>query len=97
MQCIVRNERLKPSKMSEENGSAKNRLQSHAIVDVLLVLALAVYLFIARSQMVGDNFSFTVIGAALMVLVTYWTLNTLRDGLEVLALKVTRSPRPQGK
>jgi hypothetical protein len=54
-------------------------------------------LFIARSQMVGDNFSFTVIGAALMVLVTYWTLNTLRDGLEVLALKVTRSPRPQGK
>lgn len=83
--------------MSEENGSAKNRLQSHAIVEVLLVLALAVYLFIARSQMVGDNFSFTVSGAALMVLVTYWTLNTLRDGLEVLALKVTRSPRPQGK
>ena len=97
MQCIVRNERLKPSKMSEENGSAKNRLQSHAIVEVLLVLALAVYLFIARSQMVGDDLSFTVIGAALMVLVTYWTLNTLRDGLEVLALKVTRSPRPQGK
>ena len=83
--------------MSEENGSAKNRLQSHAIVEVLLVLALAVYLFIARSQMVGDDLSFTVIGAALMVLVTYWTLNTLRDGLEVLALKVTRSPRPQGK
>ena len=83
--------------MSEENGSAKNRLQSHAIVEVLLVLALAVYLFIARSQMVGDNYSFTVIVGALMVLVTYWTLNTLRDGLEVLALKVTRSPRPQGK
>jgi hypothetical protein len=83
--------------MSEENGSAKNRLQSHAIVEVLLVLALAVYLFIARSQMVGDNFSFTVIGAVLMVLVTYWTLNTMRDGLEVLALKVTRSPRPQGE
>ena len=49
------------------------------------------------SQFCPDNFSFTVIGAALMVLVTYWTLNTLRDGLEVLALKVTRSPRPQGK
>ena len=93
MQCIVRNERLKPSKMSEENGSAKNRLQSHAIVEVLLVLALAVYLLVARSQMVGDDFSFTVIGAALMVLVTYWTLNTLRDGLEVLALKVNSSQR----
>ena len=79
--------------MSEENGSAKNRLQSHAIVEVLLVLALAVYLLIARSQMVGDDFSFTVIGAALMVLVTYWTLNTLRDGLEVLALKVNSSQR----
>lgn len=79
--------------MSEENGSAKNRLQSHAIVEVLLVLALAVYLFIARSQMVGDNFSFTVIGAALMVLVTYWTLNTLRDGLEVLVPKVNSSQR----
>ncbi|WP_040474662.1 hypothetical protein [Marinobacter algicola] len=79
--------------MSEENGSAKNRLQSHAIVEVLLVLALAVYLLIARSQMVGDDLSFTVIGAALMVLVTYWTLNTLRDGLEVLALKVNSSRR----
>ena len=79
--------------MSEENGSAKNRLQSHAIVEVLLVLALAVYLLVARSQMVGDNFSFTVIGAALMVLVTYWTLNTMRDGLEVLALKVNSSQR----
>jgi len=79
--------------MSEENGSAKNRLQSHAIVEVLLVLALAVYLFIARSQMVGDDLSFTVIGAALMVLVTYWTLNTLPDGLEVLALKVNSSQR----
>ncbi|MBE95212.1 hypothetical protein [Marinobacter sp.] len=79
--------------MSEENGSAKNRLQSHAIVEVLLVLALAVYLLVARSQMVGDDFSFTVIGAALMVLVTYWTLNTLRDGLEVLALKVNSSQR----
>ena len=56
-------------------------------------LALAVYLFIARSQMVGDDLSFTVIGAALMVLVTYWTLNTLRDGLEVLALKVNSSQR----
>lgn len=77
--------------MSEENGSAKNRLQSHVVVEALLVLALAVYLFIARSEMVGDDFSFTVIGAALMVMVTYWTLNTLRDGLEVLALKVNRS------
>lgn len=79
--------------MSEENGSAKNRLQSHAIVEALLVLALAVYLLIARSELVGDDFAFTVIGAALMVVVTYWTLNTLRDGLEVLAQRVNRSRR----
>ncbi len=57
---------------------------------MVLVVALAVYMMVARSEMVGDDFSFTVIGAALMVLVTYWTLTTLRDGLEVIALKVRR-------
>jgi len=91
MHIIVRNQRLKPSKMSEQNGSAKNRLQSHAIVEALLIMALSVYLLLARSEMVGDDFSFTVIGAVLMVLVTYWTLNTLRDGLEVIALRARRS------
>ncbi|MDF0751373.1 hypothetical protein NLU14_14195 [Marinobacter sp. 71-i] len=77
--------------MSEENGSARNRFQSHVIIEMLLVVALAAYMLVARSEMVGDDFSFTVIGAVLMALVTYWTLNTLRDGLEVIALRVRRS------
>ncbi|HEY9119259.1 MAG TPA: hypothetical protein VIN33_05850 [Marinobacter sp.] len=77
--------------MSEENGSAKARLQTHAIVEVVLVLVLLAYMALAQSRMVGADFYFTVVGAALMVLVTYWTLNTLRDGLEVIALRIARS------
>ncbi|MBL3556309.1 MULTISPECIES: hypothetical protein [Marinobacter] len=77
--------------MSEENGSAKARFQIHAIVEVVLLLVLVAYMALAQSRMVGDDFSFTVVGAALMVLVTYWTLNTLRDGLEVIAVRIARS------
>lgn len=77
--------------MSDENGSAQARLQNHAIVEVFLVLVLLAYMALAQSRMVGDDFSFTVVGAALMALVTYWTLNTLRDGLEVIAVRVSRS------
>lgn len=77
--------------MSEENGSAQARFQTHAIVEVALLLVLFAYMALAQSRMVGDDFSFTVVGAALMVLVTYWTLNTLRDGLEVIALRIARS------
>lgn len=77
--------------MSEENGSAQARFQTHAIVEVVLLLVLFAYMALAQSRMVGDDFSFTVVGAALMVLVTYWTLNTLRDGLEVIAVRIARS------
>lgn len=77
--------------MSDENGSVQARLQNHAIVEVVLLLALLVYMIIAENRMVGDDLSFTVIGAALMALVTYWTLNTLRDGLEMIAVRAGRS------
>lgn len=77
--------------MSEENGSAKARFQTHAIVEVALVLVLLGYMALAQSRMVGEDISFTVVGAALMVLVSYWTLNTLRDGLEVIAVRIARS------
>lgn len=77
--------------MSEENGSAQARFQTHAIVEVVLLLVLFAFMALAQSRMVGDDFSFTVVGAALMVLVTYWTLNTLRDGLEVIAVRIARS------
>lgn len=77
--------------MSEENGSAKARFRIHAIVEVVLLLALLAYMFLAQNRIVGADFSFTVMGAALMVLVTYWTLNTLRDGLEVIVVRVARS------
>ncbi|MEP1216669.1 MAG: hypothetical protein ABJM11_00390 [Marinobacter sp.] len=77
--------------MSEENGSAQARFQTHAIVEVVLLLVLLAYMALAQSRMVGDDFSFTVVGAALMALVTYWTLNTLRDGLEVIAVRTARS------
>lgn len=45
---------------------------------------------LARGQVVGDDLTFTVIGAGLMALVTYWTLNTLRDALEVMAVRGRR-------
>lgn len=84
-------QRLKPKKMSDENGSAQARFQNHAIVEIILLLVLIAYMVLAQSRMVGDDFSFTVIGAALMALVTYWTLHTLRDGLEVIAVRIGRS------
>ncbi|KPP96853.1 hypothetical protein [Marinobacter sp. HL-58] len=77
--------------MSDENGSAQARFQNHAIVEVVLLLVLFAYMALAQSRMVGDDFSFTVAGAGLMALVTYWTLYTLRDGLELIALRSGRS------
>lgn len=77
--------------MSDKNGSARARFQIHAIVEVVLLLVLFGYMALAESKMVGDDFSFTVTGAALMALVTYWTLNTLWDGLEVIAVRTGRS------
>ncbi len=74
--------------MSDDAGSASRKFRSHALIELALIVALGLYLFAAKEQVVGDNLVFTVTGAALMALVTYWTLNTLRDGLEVIALRV---------
>ncbi|MTI99300.1 MAG: hypothetical protein FH752_11830 [Marinobacter adhaerens] len=74
--------------MSDDAGSASRKFRSHVLIELALIVALGLYLFAAREQVVGENLVFTVTGAALMALVTYWTLNTLRDGLEVIALRV---------
>lgn len=87
---MIHRERLKPSKMSEQAGSARRKFRSHVLVEGILIAVLAVYLMLARGQVVGDDLTFTVIGAGLMALVTYWTLNTLRDALEVMAVRGRR-------
>lgn len=74
--------------MSDDAGSASRKFRSHALIELALIVALGLYLFAAKEQVVGENLVFTVTGAALMALVTYWTLNTLRDGLEVIASRV---------
>jgi hypothetical protein len=73
--------------MSDDAGSASRKFRSHALIELALIVALGLYLLAAQEQVVGENLVFTVTGAALMALVTYWTLNTLRDGLEVIALR----------
>jgi hypothetical protein len=79
---------LKPKKMPDEPGSARNKFRSDFMVELALIVAVAVYLMMAQGQAVGENLSFTVVGAALMALATYWTLHTVRDGLEVIALRL---------
>ena len=74
--------------MPEDPAPARNKFRSDFIVEIALLAAVAVYLVIARGQSVGDNLSFTVAGASLMALATYWTLHTARDGLEVIALRL---------
>ncbi|WP_396622271.1 MULTISPECIES: hypothetical protein [Marinobacter] len=74
--------------MPEEPGPARNKFRSDFIVEIALIVAVAVYLVMAQGQVVGENLSFTVAGAALMALATYWTLHTIRDGLEVIALRL---------
>ncbi|MCK5887956.1 MAG: hypothetical protein KAG70_15830 [Alcanivorax sp.] len=74
--------------MPEEPGPARNKFRSDFIVEIALIYAVAVYLVMAQGQVVGENLSFTDTGAALMALATYWTLHTIRDGLEVIALRL---------
>ncbi len=74
--------------MPEDPGSARNKFRSDFIVEIALIVAVAVYLIIAQGQAVGDNLWFTVTGAGLMALATFWTLHTVRDGLEVIALRL---------
>ncbi|MBK1851454.1 hypothetical protein FE845_08885 [Marinobacter sp. 1-4A] len=73
--------------MSDESGSARNKFRFHFVVEIVLVAALALYMVLAKGQVVGDDLAFTVAGAGLMALVTYWTLSTLRGGLEIMALR----------
>jgi hypothetical protein len=74
--------------MSDDAGSASRKFRFHAWIELALIIALGLYLWAAQQQAVGENLVFTVAGATLMALVTYWTLTTLRDGLEVIALRV---------
>lgn len=73
--------------MSVKSGSARRKFQIHFFVEVMLIAALTVYMVLAKGRVVGDDLVFTVVGAGLMALVSYWTLHTLRDGLEVLVLR----------
>jgi hypothetical protein len=77
--------------MPDEAGSVTRKFHFHVLIEIALIVALGVYLLAAQHQVVGDSFVFTVAGAGLMALVTYWTLNTLRDGLEVIALRAVRA------
>ncbi|PKM04085.1 MAG: hypothetical protein CVV16_06500 [Gammaproteobacteria bacterium HGW-Gammaproteobacteria-6] len=74
--------------MPDEPESARNKFRSDFMVELALIVAVAVYLMMAQGQAVGENLLFTVVGAALMALATYWTLHTVRDGLEVIALRL---------
>ncbi|MBE01556.1 hypothetical protein [Marinobacter lutaoensis] len=74
--------------MSDEPGSVRNRFRSDFIVEMVLMAALAVYFLLARDQVVGADLGFTVVGAVLMALATYWTLHTLKDGLQFLTLRL---------
>lgn len=70
--------------MSDQSGSI-TKLRSHLFVEAFLVVALVVYMVLAKSYEVGADLAFTAVGAGLMALVTYWTLSTVRDGIEVIA------------
>ncbi|KAA1174228.1 hypothetical protein FWJ25_08265 [Marinobacter salinexigens] len=74
--------------MSDEAGSARSKFRSHIVIEVALVAALVAYMVLAQEKAVGEDFAFTVAGAGLMALVSYWTLHTLRDGLEVIVSRV---------
>ncbi len=74
--------------MSDEPGLSRNQFRSDFIVEVALIVAVVIYLVMAQGQLVGDNLSFTVVGAGLMAAATWWTLHTVRDGLEVIALRL---------
>lgn len=80
--------RLKPKKMPEDPGPAQTRFRSDFVVEMALIAAVSIYLVIAQGQAVGDSLAFTVTGAGLMALATYWTLHTIRDGLEIIALRL---------
>ncbi len=73
--------------MSDKSGFTNRKFRSHFLVEIILIAALVFYMVLAHEKPVGDDFGFTVAGVSLMALATYWTLNTLRDGLEIIALR----------
>ncbi|MEQ5837276.1 hypothetical protein [Marinobacter sp. NFXS9] len=73
--------------MSDDTGRIV-KLKSHIVIEVVLVVALALYFVLAKSQVVGTDVTFTALGAALMALVTFWTLNTAGDVIEVVAQRL---------
>lgn len=73
--------------MTDQAGSIRNKFRLHVFIEVALLAVLALYMVMAHEKPVGEDLVLTVAGAGLMALVTYWTLNTLRDGLEVIALR----------
>ncbi len=74
--------------MSDEPGSARTQFRSDFVVELVLIVAVVAYLVMAQGQAVGESLSFTVTGAGLMALATYWTLHTVGDGLRVIALRL---------
>jgi len=73
--------------MSDKSGSASRKLHTHMLVEIALIAALALYMVLAWEKTVGDDLIFTVTGAGLMALVSYWTLHTIRDALEVVVAR----------
>lgn len=64
--------------MPDESGFT-DRLKLDAVTNGLLVVALAIYFFFARGQQVGDDLTFTALGASLMVFATFAVLHAARD------------------
>lgn len=73
--------------MPVEPGARAVTFRLHAVVEIVLLATLAGYFLLAGNQSVGDDLVFTVIGAALMAAASFWTLNTIKDGLELVAAR----------
>ncbi|TNE75785.1 MAG: hypothetical protein EP339_08670 [Gammaproteobacteria bacterium] len=74
--------------MADTAGAARKKFRSHMLIEAALIAVLVLYMVLAQEKVVGEDLAFTVVGAGLMALVSYWTLNTLRDGLEVVAARL---------
>ena len=77
--------------MPDEPGARAVTFRLHAVVEIALLAVLAGYFLLAGNQSVGDDLVFTVIGAALMAAASFWTLNTIKDGLELMASRARHS------
>ncbi|MDX1458256.1 MAG: hypothetical protein R3276_11765 [Marinobacter sp.] len=60
------------------------------MIETVLVIGLLAYLLLFRNHSVGADLSITVLGAGLMALVSYWTLHTVRDALQLLVVRHSR-------